>query len=394
MRRQKQKNAFGPTLILAGIALLAVMFSLSKPKTVRAEPADLSSAAAKYPNIAGTALDSCDLCHTSVPDLNPYGAAYLAAGRNSAAFGLIESLDSDNDGFTNIQEIGDLTFPGDPASFPIVATATSTPTQTATMTTVAPTATATPTNTWTFTPTNTSTLTPTSTATNTSAVPPTNTSTVLPTNTPTLTLTSTATFTATNTSAVTPTSTSTFTPTNTSAVTPTNGPTFTPPNTQTNTPTDTPTSTPTNTPTRTPTDTPTSTPTNTPTSTPTPLSNTPGKVTGGGNLKFPGEKVSFGFVLRYSNGALTPAGNLIFKDHASSVSLKATSFKLLSISGTRAVLTGYGTVNGEPNVAFTVIAADGGAPGSPDTFSIQIPALNGYSVGGVLSGGKIQISAP
>ena len=109
------------------LALLIVIAVFSKPQSGLAAPGDLSSAAAKYPNIVGSSLQACDLCHTSnIPSLNPYGAAYKANGRNSAAFGLIENLDSDGDGFKNIQEISALTFPGNPASFPAVPTPTNT----------------------------------------------------------------------------------------------------------------------------------------------------------------------------------------------------------------------------------------------------------------------------
>jgi hypothetical protein len=117
-------------------------------------------------------------------------------------------------------------------------------------------------------------------------------------------------------------------------------------------------------------------------------------VTGGGNANFPDGKITFGFVVRYSNGAPSPTGNLTFKDHGSNVSLKATSFKLLNISGNRAMISGYGTVNGVSNLAFTILVMDGGATGTSDIFIIQIPAWDGYSAGGILSGGKIQISTP
>jgi hypothetical protein len=124
MRTQKQNKVWGTLLSLAGaLILLMVMIAVSKPQTVFATPDDLASAVAKYPNISGTSLQDCALCHAgnppTPPDLNPYGAAYLANGRSTAAFGLIENIDSDGDGFTNGQEIKTyLTFPGNPASFP------------------------------------------------------------------------------------------------------------------------------------------------------------------------------------------------------------------------------------------------------------------------------------
>lgn len=117
-------------LIIAGVlVLLMVMIASSEPQSGSAAPGDLGSAVSKYPNLNGSSLQTCDLCHTaSIPNLNPFGAAYKANGRNPSAFGLIENLDSDGDGFTNIQEINALTFPGNPASKPaVVPTATNPP---------------------------------------------------------------------------------------------------------------------------------------------------------------------------------------------------------------------------------------------------------------------------
>ena len=62
-------------------------------------------------------MDSCAVCHTSIPAVNPYGADYGSHGHSFAA---IELLDSDSDGYTNLQEIEALTFPGDAGSHPVV----------------------------------------------------------------------------------------------------------------------------------------------------------------------------------------------------------------------------------------------------------------------------------
>jgi len=63
-------------------------------------------------------MGTCTTCHVN-PDgkgaLNPYGSHYKAYGRNFAA---IESLDSDGDGFSNIDEIIADSWPGDPGSTP------------------------------------------------------------------------------------------------------------------------------------------------------------------------------------------------------------------------------------------------------------------------------------
>jgi hypothetical protein len=73
-----------------------------------------------------THYGSCDYCHNTyllqpphgpVP-LNGYGQDYLNAGRDQNALKEIENLDSDGDGYTNIQEIDALTFPGDKNDYP------------------------------------------------------------------------------------------------------------------------------------------------------------------------------------------------------------------------------------------------------------------------------------
>jgi hypothetical protein len=117
-------------------------------------------------------------------------------------------------------------------------------------------------------------------------------------------------------------------------------------------------------------------------------------VTGGGNIDIPGGKVTFGFVVQYDPRDASPSGNLTYIDHAAKVTLKATSIRLLYITGGQARITGYATVNGISNTSFNLDIYDGGEPGVEDIFVIQIPDLNDYSAGGVVSGGNIQVSAP
>jgi hypothetical protein len=204
-----------------------------------------------------------------------------------------------------------------------------------------------------------------------------------PTDTPTQTSTSTNTSTPTDTPTDTPTSTSTSTPTDTATATLTDIPTDTP----TSTATDTPTSSPTYTPTDTPTETPTSTPT------PTPLTSTPGKVTGGGVIDpgGVGNQLTFGFVVDFNYGDDAPKGNLTYQDHQMNLRVKATSFDLLFIEGNRVWITGIAIVNDGSIVDFTVQIDTDGDPGSQDSFIISIPALNGYTAGGSMTGGTITI---
>jgi hypothetical protein len=102
-----------------------------------------------YPGTAGTKLDNCATCHSGgsyvdgrgrtitmgncqwchysygydasgdiAETMNPYGNDFMLSGRNAGALRAIESLDSDSDGFSNIQEIVATAFPGDPKDHP------------------------------------------------------------------------------------------------------------------------------------------------------------------------------------------------------------------------------------------------------------------------------------
>jgi MYXO-CTERM domain-containing protein len=69
-----------------------------------------------------SALDTCKLCHPGHPfslTINSFGSDYALDTLGNHTFNqALEDEDSDDDGFTNIQEIEALTFPGDPASQP------------------------------------------------------------------------------------------------------------------------------------------------------------------------------------------------------------------------------------------------------------------------------------
>ncbi|HEY9162487.1 MAG TPA: GEGP motif-containing diheme protein [Desulfomonilia bacterium] len=105
-----------------------------------------------YPDIAGTKLDQCQLCHTGGTykgsqmgscqychaitnygrisgqgdnTLNQYGRDYRNYGRNAAAVFAIDALDSDGDSYTNTVEINNMegsekrpTYPGNAADYP------------------------------------------------------------------------------------------------------------------------------------------------------------------------------------------------------------------------------------------------------------------------------------
>jgi len=117
---------------------------------------------------------------------------------------------------------------------------------------------------------------------------------------------------------------------------------------------------------------------------------TPGKVTGGGtiNLDQNNPKATFGFEIQFNQGDDAPRGNLIYQDHTNNLKLKATSFDILVIEGNHVLFTGSGTLNDGQIVYFTVEIDDSG---QSDFFSIDIPALNGYTASGVLTGGNITL---
>jgi hypothetical protein len=105
--------------ISISLGLVLVVLLLIRQPTVSADSVDIAAVEARYPNMAGSRIDTCDLCHTSsIPNLNPYGAVYKSAGRSAAALAAIDGNDTDGDGFTNGTEFVARTFPGDANNHP------------------------------------------------------------------------------------------------------------------------------------------------------------------------------------------------------------------------------------------------------------------------------------
>ncbi|HEY4409884.1 MAG TPA: thrombospondin type 3 repeat-containing protein [Acidimicrobiia bacterium] len=118
--RHAAPSVFSPGR-MAAVAVLSAVFSMAgfaflvSPAT--AKPEYLQGFNKKY-GTQGTKLDSCNTCHTTTQDadhLNPYGIDFRKADHD---YGAIEGLDSDGDGFKNIDEINAGTFPGDPNDNP------------------------------------------------------------------------------------------------------------------------------------------------------------------------------------------------------------------------------------------------------------------------------------
>lgn len=101
------------------LLFILVAIVLMGAPMVSAKSSYLSSFNQHY-NTGDTRLNTCDLCHSGSNggSLNPYGRAYS----NTMSFTGIEGQDSDGDGFTNLEEINALTFPGDPTDYPVIET--------------------------------------------------------------------------------------------------------------------------------------------------------------------------------------------------------------------------------------------------------------------------------
>jgi len=222
--KNKANGAIYVLMALFGIVLVATIVLFTRLTTASALQSDQANVENTYPAMVGSRIDTCSLCHLgSPPALNSYGSDYLSHGRNAAAAAAIAGLDSDGDGFTNLQEIQALTFPGNASDFPAAATATSTNESSSNAYPPPTTATATST-TAAYPPPATSVPTQASTATFTqTAVPPTATwtRTALPTQAPTNTSVPTQRPTATSGSTKAPTSTPVPTQESSSTVAPT-----------------------------------------------------------------------------------------------------------------------------------------------------------------------------
>ncbi len=131
------------------------------------------------------------------------------------------------------------------------------------------------------------------------------------------------------------------------------------------------------------------------------VARTPGLATGGGQVAgelaemsilrgtSAGGRASFGFDVQFASGDAAPSGHLTFLDHGTDKTVESTSIDTFTVTGDRATFTGRATVNGVAGIGFLVEVQDLGEPGSADTFSIVLD--DGYSAGGVLVNGNVQV---
>jgi hypothetical protein len=113
VQKRLKKSCF---ILLLVLATVAVTFNIAFSKANYT--AFFNVTYGTFGTDRGDSMGSCITCH-NLPDgkgkYNPYGTEWKNYGRNFAG---IEPLDSDNDGFSNIEEINAGSFPGDPGSTP------------------------------------------------------------------------------------------------------------------------------------------------------------------------------------------------------------------------------------------------------------------------------------
>jgi len=83
-------------------------------------------------------------------------------------------------------------------------------------------------------------------------------------------------------------------------------------------------------------------------------------------------KANIGLNCKYKKGTTVPTGETEFHLKDGDLKFKATSYEWLVITGPKAIYRGSGTINGNGNYGFQIVAVDGELSGADDTFRIQI----------------------
>jgi len=118
-------------------------------------------------------------------------------------------------------------------------------------------------------------------------------------------------------------------------------------------------------------------------------------VTGGGWIKVGNSKANFGFNAGFKPNASTPEIHFNYIDHNSGMQMKATSISVYRQGDTATTrhMEGNAEIDGVSGFTYSIDVADNGEPGR-NTDSLKISLSNGYSAGGTLAGGNIQLHKP
>jgi hypothetical protein len=114
-------------------------------------------------------------------------------------------------------------------------------------------------------------------------------------------------------------------------------------------------------------------------------------VTGGGWITTTG-RGTFGFNVGFKDHSNVPIAHFNYVDRSAGIHMHATSVTVYSGAGNARHFAGTCQVNGTAGFTFTCDVTDNGEPGTADTLFISIS--NGYSAGGTLQGGNIQLHHP
>ncbi len=117
-------------------------------------------------------------------------------------------------------------------------------------------------------------------------------------------------------------------------------------------------------------------------------------VTGGGWIGT-GSRANFGLHAGMKDGAIVATGHVTYIDHETGMKVKGTSVTAYDVGATSTSrhFEGSAEVNGASGFTYAIDVADNGEPGvGSDTFSITLSS--GYSAGGMLKGGNIQLHKP
>lgn len=117
-------------------------------------------------------------------------------------------------------------------------------------------------------------------------------------------------------------------------------------------------------------------------------------VTGGGWIKVGNGKANFGFNAGFKPGSSAPEVHFNYIDHTTGMHMKATGISTYKVGSTSLsrVFEGTAEINGIGGWTYVIEVADNGEPGRADKLSIRLS--NGYSAGGTLAGGNIQLHKP
>jgi hypothetical protein len=124
-----------------------------------------------------------------------------------------------------------------------------------------------------------------------------------------------------------------------------------------------------------------------------PLPGGGGRVTAGGWIAAdpdaPRDRVHFAFGA--TSGVPAPTGGFQWRDRAAGVEMTLIAYRTMSVTASRATLSGTGRLGDGRTVSFVLSANDAGEPGrGADSVRLRI-LETGYDRAGTLAGGNIQL---